>query len=482
MDGHNYLGIHLGKDTATVVCLGWRGRGHKVLGCFSVSVEDTEGQNQRELARLIVEGCAERELKFSEVAAALDCSMFMQHNVHSEFSDPKQIAQTIRFDAEEALSTDISGVAIAFRIASSGQAGSELTVFTAERRILSDALHSLQSHNIDPITIEPDVYSLSRFISQRVSVQEDLHTLFGILSRRSGYFVAVAKSQEAPSVRTFLASSMENRTNLLEREVPVTSALFGAGEPIDCLKVFDSAGSVNCQPLSEKLGIEASSIDLAESAHAEPEALGDCADTVDFAVACGAALANLEKTYNVNFRDDFMPYEGKRARLQKTLKFLGISITVVMLALGTYFQMQLLRRNIPRRRLRDKFEKQYSVVMAGKKLPARLDPVKKLEGELRRTRAFIKGGGIILGEESISTKLMLVLKAFNECAASTRLEIDRIYVTGKTMSIVGSTSNQKTTLRLFNAIKKNKLDILSESMDRKGGRGNFSITVAPKKG
>ena len=50
--------------------------------------------------------------------------MFMQHNVHSKFNDPKQIAATVRFDAEEALATDISDLAIAFKITSSNQAGS----------------------------------------------------------------------------------------------------------------------------------------------------------------------------------------------------------------------------------------------------------------------------------------------------------------------------------------------------------------------
>ena len=478
MDGQKYLGIYLSKDTATIVCLGSRGRGH-VLGCFSVSVEETEGQNQQELARLIAEGCAEREWKFSEVAVALDCAMFMQHNVHSEFSDPKQVAQTVRFDTEEALSTDISEVAIVFKIISGDESGSELSIFTAERKILSDVLHSLQSNNIDPITIEPDVSCLSRFILQKVSLPEDLHTLFAMLSRRRGYFIACGKSRETPAVRTFLASPTGDKTSLLEREVPVTTALFGADEPVKCLKVLDSADSVNCQQFSQKLGIEVGSVDLAEAAQTEPDALGDCADTVEFAIAYGAALAHLEKAYDLNFRNDFMPYQGKRARLQTVLKFLSVSATIVMLALGVYFQMQLLRRNRPRSRLRDKFAKQYSIVMRGKKPPAK--PVKKLEGELRRIKAVKSGHILATGEESILTKLTLVLKAFNACAASTKLEIDRITVTSKAINITGSTSSMAKTLKLFEALKKNKLDILSEQTDPKGRRGNFSIKVAPKK-
>jgi hypothetical protein len=134
--GAGYLGIYLSKDTATVVCLGSQGRNRSVLGCFSVSAEEREKQNPQALARLIAEGCAERGLKFSEAAVALDCAMFMQHNVHSEFKDAKQIAATVRFDTEEAVSTDISDVAVAFEITSSDETGSELTVFTAERKMI----------------------------------------------------------------------------------------------------------------------------------------------------------------------------------------------------------------------------------------------------------------------------------------------------------------------------------------------------------
>ena len=164
MEGQNYLGIYLSKAAATVVCLKSQGRSYNVLGCFSVSAEGAEEQNPQVLAGLIAQGCAERELKFSEVAVALDCAMFMQHNVNSEFDDPKQIAATIRFDTEEALATDISDVAIAFSITSSDQTGSGVTVFTAQRKVLSDILLALQSNNIDPVTIEPDVNCLSRFI------------------------------------------------------------------------------------------------------------------------------------------------------------------------------------------------------------------------------------------------------------------------------------------------------------------------------
>ena len=223
MECPNYLGIYLSKDTATVVCLGLEGKGRSVLGCFSVTIEENQEQKPQELVRLITEGCTKRGLKFSDVAVALDCSMFMQHNVRSKFNDPKQIASTIRFDAEEVLGMDITDLAIAFKVTSSSQAGSSLTVFTAQKRQLSDILISLQSNNIDPITIEPDVNCLSRFILQNVSLPSasgetspsggpDLHSLFCVLSDSSGYFIAFAESQETEAMRTFLVRPRKRET------------------------------------------------------------------------------------------------------------------------------------------------------------------------------------------------------------------------------------------------------------------------------
>ncbi len=483
MEGQNYLGIYLSKAAATVVCLNSQGRSYNVLGCFSVSAEGAEEQNPQVLAGLIAQGCAERELKFSEVAVALDCAMFMQHNIHSEFDDAKQIAATIRFDTEEALATDISDVAIAFQITSSDQAGSGVTVFTAQRKVLSDILLSLQSNNIDPVAIEPDVNCLSRFICQNVSLSEDLHPFFCFLSRRSGYFItpALSGSQKQSAPRTFLLSPSQAKTELLTREVPLATALVGTGEPVNCLKVFDSTGTVNYQQLSEKLDIEAGSIDLAGSAAISPEALADCADPVEVAIAYGAALAHLEKTQSINFRNDFMPYLGKKLRLQKTLKFLSISVTVLVLALGVYLQLQLLQKNKPRSQLREKFAKQYSAVMLGKKLPAKSDPVKKLAGELRRIESVKSGQLSATGEKSVSAKLTSVLEAFNSCTAQTNLKIDKISIIAKNIRIEGNTSSRKNTLKLFEAIKKCRMDISQQNLSEKSGRDVFSITVLPKR-
>ena len=486
MEARNYLGIYLSKDRATVVCIG-SGAGN-VLGCFSVSTEEQQEQNQLQaLAALITQTCNEKIPMYRncEVAVALDCAMFMQHNMHSEFNNPKQIAATVRFDTEEALATDISDVAIAFQINSSGESGSDLTVFTTKRKILSDILLSLQSKIIDPVTIEPDVNSLSRFICQKIlpSESHDGATLYGLLSSRRGYFVTCRKSQKVPILRTFLINPTQNRNELLTRQVLITTNLSENSEPINFLKVFDSTNSVSHSAISS-LGIETKDISLAESARIEPQALADCDDVVDFAIAYGAALAYLEKAQSINFRNDFMPYQGKKLRTQKALKFLSISVTVLLVALGLYFQVQLLKVSRYRTSLVNKFEPQYLAVMPGtKELPDKFsEAVRKLGSELRRIRDVRSGLISIKGEESVASKLTLVLEAFNKCAAQTDLNIDSVSITTKSISITGDTSNVASTQKLRAALIEKKLGNLQERISpTKSGRNSFSITIAPEK-
>jgi hypothetical protein len=484
LEAKNYLGIYLSKDAATVVCLGPPGKENNVLGCFSVSVQEQTEQNQQELATLIVQGCAERELQFSEVAVALDCAMFMQHNVHSDFKDPKQIGQTVRFDTEEALASDVSEIAIAFKITSSNEAGSELSVFTAQRKILSDVLLSLQSNNIDPVTVEPDVSCLSRFISRNVSLPEDSHPLFGILSSRSGYFVVPdsSGSRETSLMRTFLVGPTRARTDLLAREVSITTALLDNKEPISCLRAFDSAGPVDYQHLSERLGFKASGIDFAEVASAGPQILADCSNPVDFVIAYGAALAHLERPQSINFRTDFMPFQGKKMRMEKALKFASVSVTVLLLALGMYFQMPLLKTNEYRSELREKFANDYKVVMLGKPLPATFaNALKRLSSEDRRIQNVQSGRSGATGEESMMSKLALVLEAFNKCAKQTNLKINKVSVTAKSIRLEGDTSSRASTLRLRKEIEAGGLTILQDDVRSEGGRDVFRLTVVPKK-
>jgi hypothetical protein len=484
VDNHNTLGIYISKDTATVVCINSQGAGETIVDSFHVSASNQEQQKIQTLANLIARGCEERNLAFTDVAVALDCALFMQHSVHSEFSDPKQISATIRFDTEEALATDITDVALAFEVTSTNETGSTLTVFTAQRKILNEVLLSLQQNNLDPITIEPDVKCLSRFIINKSSPDQSRQgTLFAMLSRRSGYLVAPpvpgATSRKSAVVRTFLVGAKQNRTQILTREVLMTTALAQGEGKISHLWVFDSTGALDAQPLGERLGIEVAGIDWFDSATGEVPA--DAIDDVDLAIARGAAMSLAEKEHNVNFRNDFNPYQGKTIKTRNALKYASFSVTILFIVAGLFFQTLLFQTNKVKKQLINRFAQNYADVtrrQLDRKLPI-AQSVLRLGSEKRRLEDEKKG--LITNETSVSSKLTLVLSAISQCAAKTDLNIKRLSINSQNISISGDTSSRQKTTIFFNQLRESGLQVDRPNYTLSGNRDGFNITVKPMK-
>ena len=486
MESGNHLGIYWSKNKATVVCLAPPGRARKVLDCFSVVADGAE-QGQQALADRIVEACRQRKVKFASAAVALDCASFMQHTVHSEFRDPKRIAATIRFDTEEALGTDISEMAVSFRVTFGTEEGANLDVFTAQRSLLSDILLSLQSHGIDPVAVDPDVCCLARYLGQYAQTPDtpEQSTLYAMLAGNRGYLVAVSGSGQASVLRTFLIGSTQERTGLLVREMLVTTALADAAHPVRQLCVFDAAGGVRIESLQEGTSLKVSACDPAGLAGAKPGDGGDSPNAVDLALACGAALAPAEKGDTVNLRSDHMPYLGKKRRQQNAVRLLSISVTILLLAVGVYFHSQLILVNKQREGLRDKLEADYLAVMPGeKKLP---EPMKKavddLEKTYRRLRAEKTGTGASQGY--VPDMLTLVFQGLNSCARQTDLNVSSIMITATTIVIVADTSSRQNTQNAIKALreimKKEGVIVGPERVGGTSGRDTFTITAEPAK-
>ncbi len=480
MESGNHLGIYWSKNKATVVCLAPPGRARKVLDCFSVSVESEE-QGQQTLADRIVQMCRQRKLKFTDVAVALDCASFMQHVVHSEFSDPKRIAATVRFDTEEALATDISEMAVAFRIASPGAEGANLDVFTAQRATLSEILLSLQSHGIDPVAVDPDVCCLARCLVEygKTAEPSERSTLYALLSDSRGYLVVMSAAPQTAVLRTFLLGSAQERTAVLARETLVTTALADTDHPVDRLCVFDAQGGIRTEPLHERTGLQVSACDPAALAGLKSGDVTEGVNALDFALACGAALAPAEKADTVNLRNDHMPYLGRKRRVQNAVRLLSLAVTILLLAVGVFFHSQLIRVNKQREGLRDKLELDYLAVMPGEtKLPTPMkQAVDKLGAELRRLRADKTG---MIEQGSIAGKLTLVLQGIVGCARQTDLNIRSIAITGTSIVVIGDTSSRDSTVNgLRAAMEKVGLKIDRMGVQPEGGRDTFSITLVP---
>jgi hypothetical protein len=89
------VAIYPSRNGATVVSLGVRARQTlPPVTSFVVTADDNTERPFDALAAMISQGCIARKLELSKVCVAVDCAMFMEHNIHSEFTDPQKITAT----------------------------------------------------------------------------------------------------------------------------------------------------------------------------------------------------------------------------------------------------------------------------------------------------------------------------------------------------------------------------------------------------
>jgi hypothetical protein len=487
VDGKTYIGIYINQASATVVSLNAHGRSINITNCFSVSIEqpaeaDSSSNPAEDLAEHIWQKASQKNLSFqdNEIFLALDCSMFLQHLVRTEFTDPYQILTTIRSSTEEVFAGDLSDYAITYKIASKDPGGSNVTVYTVKRKIINDIISAFQKRNIDPVTIEPDIVCLSKFVSHSFPSRNDAANIFAFLSINSGFILAPSVNPDKASIlRTFFIHPNQNRTSLLKNHLTLTLALLNQNIQGASFKILDSTDSVNPQSLNAILPAEI--IDL--NSYADPAALADCKDKVDFTVAYGAALGFLEKSQAVDFRKFVNPFQGQKIRLQKTLKIVCICAVICLVALGIFFQQRLYAENKPRKLLHANFESDFLyIIPASKEMPMPFsEAVRKLERERNRLINLHQGRFDESGQNSVPSKLTLLLKAFNQDPKSTGIAVDSISITAKTITLSASTTSKQNTLKLRDAVLKNNLVIKQENdLGFKDGRNLFKLTLESK--
>ena len=247
--------------------------------------------------------------------------------------------------------------------------------------------------------------------------------------------------------------------------------------------IFDSAGLTDLSALTEKTGIIARPIEW----FGEPDELTQdqkhTVNRINFAIAYGAALSLLDKEQTVNFRDDFSPYQGKKVKTQKALKFAAVSVTMLLIAAGLYLQMNLFSINRYIKRSRAKFESNYEIVMPSTKSLSDEDSAKTALRWLKSELTSIKllNEGTITSGTTISSKLTLVLKALNKCAKKTDLNIEEINITEKNISLTGDTSGRSRTIEFGDTLTTTGLVIKSFNYGPDGNRDKFRVSLEPEK-
>ena len=480
MEHKRCLGVYLSYNNATAALLS--GSGHKLTlhKAFTVSADpDLDSQDRiKSLISQLARNISDMGLKFEEMAVSLDCAMFAQHNLHSEFTDHKQIASTIAFDAEEAVATDATELAVTFNITGTNKIGSNVTVFTAKRDVLANVLDELKTVNLDPIIVEPDMVCLSRYLSQNLASKMTPETLTVIMAPGICYLISPAKHGFSPAIRSFLVYPNQDIIPLLARQIPITIASHApqTETPITNLLIAGSIDNIDTAALGEMTGFTVQTSDLISD-----QSIDDSnTSTAAVAIAYGTAMAELIKTDTSDFRREFMPFQGKKRILQKSIRTLTMYLTILMIAVGIYFQAKIYKKTDAVATLNEQAEQTFSDVMYGKKANTKhMSIVSQLRTEANKVKKA--GSGLGVGDErSVSAKLTYLLQAINGLPKSVKLTIKDIKITARDITVIGHTNSRSSYGKLSKAIGNHKkLAKGKENFKQASGTGD-SFTISAK--
>jgi hypothetical protein len=476
LEQNKHLGIYIAPDKATVVLAGKTGSGVEIAQQFSIALPAGGPFSFAQTAADIASACQEKQIVFGDIAVALDCKLYRQQLLHSEFTEYRQIAQTIKFDAEEALAVNAADTAIAFEPASKGLSGTEVSVFAVGASVVSAIITAMAANKLDPVSIEPDSICLRRIIEQITEQNEDLKVMWMVLSEKKCFIVSPPLAGGKAQIRAFVTAESQNKTNLAAREIMLTTASAAGNKDIQKVLIYDSTGKVDIAELSRDISVPVEPFGT-EQVITSLIAPSSEVDNLDVMIAAGAAAGLLTKCERIDFRPDFMPYQGKKEILEKGIKMLSFCLLLLFVVVGVYLHMQYYKTSSYRNKLNEKFKAEYSIAMPGAKFVSSRDAAGKLKREINKIKDVRSGLLSAAGDDSVEAKLTFLFEAVNSVPKNIDVDIEKIAVTTKTMTITGSTSSQGH-LQLFGAVDKHpKLVKANATYEGKDNRDHFRLTI-----
>lgn len=476
MNENGSVGLFLSRNKAVAV---WISSGSESAVLHTMNITRAEDEPST-IALQAARAVSRAGFEFDEAFVAIDCGYYTQYKLRSEFSDYSQVESTIKFDVEEAAATDVMNLAVTFDITGKNQIGSEVSVYSADRQLLTDILLDVQEGTLDPSLIEPDGVCLARTLFCDPHMAGRTDTVFVVMSPSNCYMIR-PQADFAPIVRTFLVGAGQNVTNILSREIILAAGSADPERPVKSVALIGSIDSIEKNLLAQRTGLEV----VIEHPDKEVARNADVKQGIachELMIAYGAAMAAKTRGHKTDFRRDFMPYQGRRKILEGSLRLIGISVAVLLLTAAVFFQLKAFRMNQKTDELQEKLLSEHKAVTYGKSPPRGMSVASSLNRELIRAKQMEAGMGPG-DDKSVPAKLTYFFDAVNKTPKNVDVNVRQVTVTERSMKVVGDTNSRPATEALFNEIKNHpRITINGETMRvQADNRDAFQFNVEPKK-
>jgi len=392
------------------------------------------------------------------VALSLGGDLYHTQPHHSEFTDSRQIDQTLRYDIEDAFAINADSVALCYQKILSDDSGTDLLVHTAEREPLRELFDQFYQIGADALIGQPDIVSWIHYLENSSELPSPKGAVVVGWTGEYLYILIMDSFYQPILERCCRCESAEQVCEIFSGELVRILAVLDKEQQPSYLLYHSQGFDVNC------LDASARRFDLKSQSLQEPDI------TVAFAV--GAALSWIDGRVKADFRANGLAPKSEIFQRKKMLYGLSAALTFLFISLIIIIQAQVGSYQGIKEKTRKNIISGWKQVnreqikaRGFKKIPRLIDI------ELKKLREKYSGQPSRSKPDSASNTLMLVLQALDNLPYDFDLRIKKLDIEAKGVSSFnGTVPDLKTLEDLFKAVEKNgSLKITREDWLKTGG-------------
>ena len=453
------LGIHVGADRLTAVLIDKDLGSGRIDSSFSLQLDCQEGQDTGALIRTL--GLqVPRQRKRMAVALAVQGRLYQTQFHHSEFTDRRQIAQTLRFDIEEDFADDSESAALCYQHTAAARAGTDLIVYRADRKQLVELFEQLERVQLDALVAAPDVAAWLGYLRHSRSLPARRPAV--ALANCAGMIhVLLLDSNHQPLLtRGFVNASPGQAEALIKRELARCFAAIPAEQRPGTL-VYHPAGFE--EGLVRRIA-EDSSLELCELDEPDPAK----------AFAMGSAIGYLNGQTDADFRLDALPPQSLVTAKRRALYSLSAAASLLLLILVIVFNAHAGRSE----RIAEKAEAMVvknwrDTHNQSEKLPR---TVQQMNREIKNLWKQLDGQGQFRSTDnlpdSVEPILTAVFEAIDRLGKDFDLRLKSLRASAETATIAGAMRSMRDYNTFQDAVRQDVRLFTETWYVKQGGFGN----------
>jgi len=286
--GKSIIGLDIGSSSVKAVVLKPSKKGFKLLKMGikplpSEAIVDGAIMNASAVAETVMELIAELKLKDKDVATSVSGHSVIIKKINLPFMGPEQLADSIRFEAEQYVPFDINDVNLDFQILSKepdAQGNMDVLLVAAKRDLVNDYTAVVAEAGLNAAIIDIDAFTLENMYEVNYEINE------GEIVALVNIGAAVTTINVVQSGVSVFTRDVATGGNILTEEIQ--KQLNVSFEEAEALKIGKRAGEAADEVIPQEVSNIINSV--------VDQIVGDIQKSIDFFLATAADQA-ISKVY-----------------------------------------------------------------------------------------------------------------------------------------------------------------------------------------